>query len=111
MFFNNSKNDNYEDLRKQEEYERQKQANFARGLGHFLYLYLVYGFIWFFSSVLFSMLLNFFLGIDQLIAMITGMIGGIILFKVSYIKQEPIKSLMTIGFLFFLVSVAFPQSS
>ena len=44
MFFNNSDNDSYEDLRRQEEYERQKQANFARGLGHFLYLYLVYSF-------------------------------------------------------------------
>jgi hypothetical protein len=111
MFFNNSDNDSYENLRRREEYERQRQANFARGIGHFLYLYLVYSFIWFFSSILISMLLTFIFGLNQLIATIIGMISGFILFKVPYIKQEPIKSLITIGFMFFLISVAFPQSS
>lgn len=111
MFFNNSDKDSYEDLRRQEEYERQKQANFARGLGYFLYLYLVYSFIWFFSSILISMLLTFIFGLNQFIATIIGMISGFILFKVPYVKQEPIKSLITIGFIFFLVFVAFPQSS
>lgn len=111
MFFNNSDKDSYENLRRQEEYERQKQANFARGLGHFLYLYLVYSFIWFFSSILISMLLTFIFGLNQLIATIIGMISGFILFKVPYVKQEPIKSLITIGFIFFLIFVALPQSS
>ena len=111
MFFNNSDNDSYENLRRQEEYERQKQANFARGFGRFLYLYLVYSFIWFFSSILISMLLTFIFGLNQLVATIIGMISGFILFKVPYIKQEPIKSLITIGFIFFLIFVAFPQSS
>ena len=111
MFFNNSDNDSYENLRRQEEYERQKQANFARGLGHFLYLYLVYSFIWFFSSILISMLLTFIFGLNQLVATIIGMISGFILFKVPYVKQEPIKSLITIGFIFFLIFVALPQSS
>ena len=38
MFFNNSTdNDPYGDLRRREEYERQQDANFARGIGNFLY--------------------------------------------------------------------------
>jgi len=44
MFLNNSDNDSYGDLRRREEYERQQQANFARGLGNFLYRYIVLSF-------------------------------------------------------------------
>lgn len=111
MFFNNSDNDPYGDLRRKEEYERQQQANFARGLGYFLYKYIVYSMIWLFSSVLFSMTINFVLGWNIGVTTIIGMIGGLILFKVPYVKQEPIKSLITIGFMFGLMFVAFPQSS
>ena len=111
MFFNNSDNDPYGDLKRREEYERQQQANFARGLGHFLYIYLVYSMIWFFSSVLFSMILNFILGWNIALTTVIGMIGGLILFKVPYVKQKPIKSLLTIGFIFGLLFVAFPESS
>ena len=111
MFFNNSDNDPYGDLRKREEYERQQQANFARGIGHFLYIYIVYSFIWISSSVLFGVILSFLFGMHELLAVAIGMIGGLILFKVPYVKQEPIKSLLTIGFIFGLMFVAFPKSS
>ncbi|MBU1657430.1 hypothetical protein KKG72_00040 [bacterium] len=107
MFLNNSDNDPYGDLRRREEYERQQQANFARGLGNFLYRYIVYSMIWLFSSVLFSMLLNFILGWNQGITTIIGMVAGLFLFKISYIKIYPIKSLITIGFVFGLFIVAF----
>ncbi len=107
MFFNNSSNnDPYGDLRRKEEYERQQQTNFSRGIGHLLYLYFVYSMIWFFSAALFSMILNFVFGIHMVLTTIIGMIAGFILFKVPYIKQQPIKSLITIGFIFGLVLVA-----
>ena len=111
MFFNNSDNDPYGDLRKKEEYERQQQANFTRGIGHFLYRYFVYSMIWFFSSVLFSMILNFVLGWHIAFTTVIGMIGGLILFKVPYVKQEPIRSLLTIGFVFGLMFVTFSEIS
>ncbi|WP_298753774.1 hypothetical protein [uncultured Arcobacter sp.] len=63
--------------------------------------------IWLFSSVLFSMLLNFILGWNQGITTIIGMVAGLFLFKISYIKINPIKSLITIGFVFGLFLVAF----
>lgn len=112
MFFNNSSdNDPYGDLRRREEYERQQQANFARGLGSFLYRYIIYGSIWMLSSVFISMILNFFFDLHMVLSTPLGMIGGLILFKVQYIKLYPVKSLVTIGFVFGLFIVAFSTPS
>lgn len=58
MFSNND--DDFHDLRRQEEYERQKNEQLARGVGNFLYRYIVYSMIWFLSALFISMLLNVF---------------------------------------------------
>lgn len=109
MFINNSSNndDSFEDFRRYEEYQRQKDANFARGVGNFLYRYIVYSMIWIFSSVLFSILLKFLLGWNEGITTIIGMVAGLFLFKISYIKTYPFKSLLTVWFIIGLVFLAF----
>lgn len=106
MFFNNSDNDPYGDLRRREEYERQKQADFARGVGNFLYLYFFYSLIWFLSSLLISMIFYIVLNINMGITTVIGMILSFLVFKIAYIKAHPVKSLITIGFIFGLVFVA-----
>jgi len=106
MFFNNSNDDPYGDLRKREEYERQQNANFARGIGHFLYRYIIYSFIWLSLSVLIGMSLTEFFGVNQLLATLIGMISSLFVFKVPFTKQYPIKSLMTVWFVFGLIIVA-----
>jgi len=110
MSFINS-DDDFHDLRRQEEYERQKNANMARGLWNFLYKYIIYSMVWIFSSILFSMLLSFFFDLNSLLSTILGMIGGLFLFKVQYTKTHPVKSLITIGFMFWILSVAFNPPS
>ena len=107
MFFNNSsENDPYGDLRRREEYERQQNANVARGVGNFLYLYFVYSMIWFLSSALISMILNIIFDINIGLTTIMGMLFSFMVFKIKYVKAYPIKSLITIGFIFGLVLVA-----
>lgn len=106
MFFNNSDNDPYGDLRRREEYQRQKDAAFARSVGSILYLYFAYSLIWFLSSALISMIFNIVFDINMGITTVIGMILSFLVFKIAYVKAHPVKSLITIGFIFGLVFVA-----
>jgi len=111
MFFNNSSNDNFDDLRRKEEYERQKQANLARGLGHFLYHYIAYGFVFIFSTAFTGTVLELIFGVSTFMSFVIGLVAGIGIFKVPYVRENPFKSFIMICFVFGLFIIAFPQSS
>ena len=111
MFFKNSNNDNFDDLRRKEEYERQKQANLARGLGNFLYLYIAYGFVFLFSTAFTATVLELIFGVGTVMSFVIGLIAGIGIFKVPYVRENPVKSFIIICFVFGLFMIAFPQSS
>jgi hypothetical protein len=112
MFFSNSSDDDpYGDIKRREEYERQRQINMSNGLFRFLYLYILYGMVWMFSSVLISFSMNHLFNMHLVFSTVIGMIFGLILFKIPYIKLHPVKSLITIGFLFFLIDTAFLKIS
>ena len=77
MFGNKHTNDNFEDLRRQEDYERQKQEQFARGFGYLLSKILTAGQIWFYSTILISLVINTIFNTDAL-----GVFIGMFLSKI-----------------------------
>ena len=108
-FLNND--DNFHDLRRQEEYERQKNEQLTRGVGNFLYLYIAYGFVWLCSSAFTAVVLENMFGVGAGLSFLIGIVSGIVIFKVPYVKANPFKSLIMICFIFGLFIVAFPESS
>jgi hypothetical protein len=106
MFGNRfDKNDSYEDLRRREEYERQKDLNFARGVGNFLYIYILYALIWMFTAVTIAMSLSFIFGLNEGITTIIGFFTSFFVFKVPYTKLHPVQSLITIAFIMALIAI------
>lgn len=53
----------------------------------------------------------FFFNTHMGLSTIIGMVGAFFIFKIPYVKLHPINSLITIGFVFGLMFVAFPKSS
>lgn len=109
MFFNNSSdNDPYGNLRKQEEYERQKNEQLARGVGGFLYKLIGFWFIWLFTGALSAVILEMVFSLSQGMSFIIGLILSFVIFKVPYVKASPYKSFIVICFVFGLFMIAFP---
>jgi hypothetical protein len=108
MFFNNSDNDPYGDLRRREEYERQQQVTFARGLGNFFFKSLGYWFVWLFTAGFSGSILQKVFGFSFVSAFLVGLILSFLIFKVPYVKENPYKSFVMICFIFALFVVAFP---
>jgi len=106
MFFNNSDDDPYGDIRRREEYERQQQANFAKGLGHFFLKMYMNVLIYMATYLAIAILLTELLNVHQALAMIISMIVSFFVFKLEYVKYNKLKSLMTIAFLIGLEFVA-----
>jgi len=103
--------DDFHDLRRQEEYERQKNEQLARGVGNFLYLYIAYAFVWLFSTAFTATVLESIFGMGTGLSFFIGIVAGIVIFKVPYVRANPFKSFIMICFVFGLFIVAFPQSS
>lgn len=107
MFFNNSDNDPYGDLRRREEYERQQQANFAKGVGNVFYKSLGYWFVWLFTAGFSSSILKEVFGLSFELSFFIGLILSFFIFKIPYVKTNPYKSFVMICFVFGLFVVAF----
>lgn len=108
MFFNNSSQDDpYGDIQRREEYERQQKLQLAKGLGTFFYKYMAYSFIWLFTTAFTATVLETIFKLSSSISLIVGIIAGIGIFRVPYVKENPLKSFVVICFVFGLFIIAF----
>lgn len=109
MFSNND--DDFHDLRRQEEYERQKNANVARGVGSLFYKLLGYWFVWLFTAAFSGVILQEVFKLSYVLSLFIGIVLSFLIFKIPYVKENPYKSFIVICFVFGLFVVAFPQNS
>lgn len=105
-FTNPFKNDDFEDIRRQEAYEHQKNLEATKAVGNFFYLYIMYGFIWLLTSAFTAVVLENIFGVGTGTSFFIGIVAGIVIFKVPYVRQSPFKSLMMVCFIFGLFIVA-----
>ncbi len=106
MFSNN--HDNFHDLRRQEEYERQKNEQLVRGAGNLLYKLIGFWFIWLFTATFSAVILEKIFSLSQGMSLFIGLILSFVIFKVPYVKASPYKSFIVICFVFGLFVIAFP---
>jgi len=104
--FNKNSHDDFEDLRRQEAYERQKSINLARGLGNFFYRYMVFSLIVFVGAITIGLTLNLIANVNLELGIPLGMLFSFFIFKIRYVKDYPIKSLLTLSFICFIMFTA-----
>jgi hypothetical protein len=106
MKFNKFSNDDFEDIKRYEEYQRRKDEAVVKGVGNFIYRYFIYSFIYL------TMYIILFAGFSEIIkisfesSVFISMILSFFVFKVKYVKEYPFKSLLTLGFIFALEFIA-----
>ena len=105
-FINND--DDFHDLRRREEYERQKNAQLASGVGNFFYKIIGFWFIWLFTATFSTMILEKVFSLGEGKSLLIGLILSFVIFKVPYVKANPYKSFIVICFVFGLFMIAFP---
>lgn len=99
--------DDFEDIRRYEEYQRQKDMNVVRGIWGFIVKLYQKVFIYFLTYLILTIVLQHITDMQDGVAMLISMALSFFVFKVSYVKLYPWKSLLTLGFLFFLLFVVF----
>lgn len=108
MSFTNPYNDDdFEDFRRYEEYQRQKDANVVRGVWGFIVKLYQKVFIYFLTYLILGVILQNITDWQEGVAMLVSMALSFFVFKIPYVKLYPSKSLITLGFLFFLLFVVF----
>lgn len=106
MRFNKFSNDDFQDIKRYEEYQRRKDEAVVKGVGNFIYRYFIYSFIYI------TMYIILFVGFSEIIkisfesSVFISMILSFFVFKVKYVKEYPFKSLLTLGFIFALEFIA-----
>jgi hypothetical protein len=103
--FNES--DDFEDFRRYEEYQRQKDMNLLRGIGGFFTKLYLKVFIYFTTYLMLAIVLQRVTDMQDGVTCLISMFLAFFVFKIEYVKNYPGKSLLTLCFLFFLVFVAF----
>ncbi len=103
MFFNQNKKDDFEDLRRQEQYELQKKINQARGLGYLLYLYITRSLIWIMSSMILAVFVSSITGMNMGLATFLSFLVSLFIFKIQYVKDYPLRVIVIIGFVVYLM--------
>jgi len=106
-FGNSFKNDDFEDIRRYEEYQRRKDEALVKGVGNFLLRIIYYWFIFLASNVVIGLCLMYLIGLSQVVATIISIIASFFIFKIPYVKEHPIKSFLTLCFIFALESISF----
>ncbi len=66
----------------------------------------MYAFIWLFSSAFTAVVIENIFGVGTGTSFFIGIVTGIVIFKIPYVKQNPFKSLMMVCFIFGLFIVA-----
>jgi len=98
--------DDFEDLKRKEKYERQKQEMLAKATGNFLGKVIGFWFVFLASFTFVGMLAQRVFGFTYGEAMVIAFISIFITFKITYVRAYPYKSLVVILFLFGLLYVA-----
>ena len=102
-----SDNDDFEDFRRYEEYQRQKDMNVLRGIGGFFAKLYLKVFIYLTTYLMLAIVLQRVTDMQDGVTYLVSMFLAFFVFKIPYVKVYPGKSLLTRCFLFFLLFVAF----
>jgi hypothetical protein len=102
-----NENDDFEDFRRYEEYQRQKDMNVLRGIGGFFVKLYLKVFIYFTTYLMLAIVLQRVTDMQDGVTYLISMFLAFFVFKIEYVKNYPGKSLLTLCFLFFLVFIAF----
>lgn len=107
--FNGKKftDNDFEDFRRYDEYQRAKDEAIVKGASNFLYRIIIYGFILFATVPMIGTLLDVYTSLDKFLILIISFISGFSVFKIKYVKNYPLKSLLIIIFIDFLIILAF----
>jgi len=101
-FTNGYNDDDFEDFRRYEEYQRRKDEAVVRGVGNFFYKLVMYTLIWFFTSISIGLIVNALFQMEDSTGFVIGMFLGFFIFKVQYIKFYPFRSFLTAFFVFWI---------
>lgn len=105
-FTNPFKNDNFEDIRRQEAYAQQKNSETTKAVGNFFYKLIGFWFMWIFTATFSAIILEKVFLQSHGISFFIALILSFIIFKVPYVKASPYKSFIIICFVFGLFMVA-----
>lgn len=107
--FNRNKytDDDFEDFRRYEEYQRRKDEAIVKGAGNFLYKIVIYWFMLFAIVPMIGVILQTYTNLNMLFILIIAVISYFFIIKIPYIKMYPFKSLAIIIFIDFLIMLAF----
>lgn len=106
-FGNKYKDDDFEDIRRYEEYQRRKNEAVVKGVGGFIFNLIIKWFILLSSFMLIALAFMSLTELNEAVSMILTLIGAFLVFKIRYVKEHPFKSLFTIWFLIGLEFVVF----
>jgi Mn2+/Fe2+ NRAMP family transporter len=106
-FGNSFKNDDFEDIRRYEEYQRRKDEAIVKGVGNFLYRYFIYTFIYLATYIILAMGLSEIFKVSFTLSVFISIVLSFFVFKIKYVKEYPFKSLITLGFIYALEFIVF----
>lgn len=107
MKFNKFFNDDFEDIKRYEEYQRRKDEALVKGVGNFLYKYIIYSFVYLAMYIVLAIVFKEIFKMSFEISMLVSMLLSFFVFKIKYVKEYPFKSLITLVFIFALLFVSF----
>lgn len=99
--------DDFEDIRRYEEYQRQKDMNVARGVWGFIVKIYQKVFIYFLTYLTLSAVLLNITDMQEGGVVLLSMAISLFVFKIPYVNIHPWKSLLTLSFLFFIFFIVF----
>ncbi len=107
--FNGKKfgDDDFKDIERYEEYQRRKYEAIVKGVGNFLYRYIIFGFMLLATAPMVGAILQTYTDLNMLFILIIAFISFFLIIKIPYVKMYPFKSLIIIIFIDFLIFLAF----
>lgn len=103
MFGRKFKQDDYEDRKRYEEYQkRQREEAMVKGLGSFFLNFIIKYLVFIVSMMFVALALMKLTDFHELVIVIISFICAILILKIKYVKVHPFKSLITMCFLIFL---------
>lgn len=106
MKFNKFSNDDFQDIKRYEEYQRRKDEAFVKGVGNFLYRYFIYCFIYLTIYIILCMALLEIFKMSYVSSVLISAVLSFFVFKIRYVKEYPFKSFVTLSFILVLEFIA-----